>query len=121
MEKLTRTEEPVMQIIWKLEKVFVKDIIDKLLEPKPPYNTISSIVRGLESKGMVGHESFGRTHRYFPLVTKSSYKRLIFKSLLTDYFEGSYANLMSFMIKSNDLKEDEEKELRKLIDKHYGE
>lgn len=120
MEKLTKTEEPVMQIIWGLERVFVKDIIDELPEPKPPYNTISSIVRILETKGMVAHEAFGRTYRYYPIVSRGAYKKLIFKSLLTEYFEGSYANLMSFMIKSDELNDKEEQELMDLIKKHYG-
>jgi len=119
MEKLTKTEEPIMQTIWKLKKAFVKDILEYLPEPKPPYNTISSIVRILESKKMVGHESFGRTYRYYPLVSRGEYRKRVFGSLVKDYFDGSYADLMSFIIKDNDLTKREEDELKEIIKKHY--
>ena len=71
MEKLTHKEEEIMRILWDLKKGFVKDILEKMSEPKPPYNTISSTVRKLESMGYVGHEAFGKTHRYFPILKNS--------------------------------------------------
>jgi len=115
MEKLTKTEEPIMQIIWKLQKVFINDIIDELPDPKPPYNTISSIVRILESKKILGYETFGRTHRYFPLISIRQYRNLVFRSVLNDYFENSYSNLMSHILKDEKLKPQEAEELRNII------
>jgi BlaI family transcriptional regulator, penicillinase repressor len=115
MERLTKAEEPVMQIIWKKQKVFVKEIIDLLPDPKPPYNTISSLVRLLESKGMVGHEAFGKTHRYFPKISKNEYRKGIFSSMVSDYFDGSYESLMSFIVSSKDLTEEEAKKLKDII------
>jgi len=79
MEELTKTEERVMQILWKLKTGFVKDIIDALPDdPKPPYNTISSVVRLLEKKGYVGYKAYGKTYEYFPLISKSDYRKAFF-------------------------------------------
>ncbi|MEM9858021.1 MAG: BlaI/MecI/CopY family transcriptional regulator [Bacteroidota bacterium] len=119
MEKLTKTEEPVMQIIWSLGSVFVRDIIKELPEPKPPYNTISSLVRILEDKGMVGHKAYGRTYEYFPLVSKAAYRKHIFGSLVKNYFDNSYADLMSFMAKDSNLSTEEQEDLKDFIKKHY--
>lgn len=108
-----------MQIIWRLGSVFVKDIIKELPEPKPPYNTVSSLVRILEMKGMVGHKAYGRTYEYFPLVSKAAYRKHIFGSLVKDYFDDSYANLMSFIVKDNDLSKEDEQELKDFIKRNY--
>ena len=79
MEELTKTEERVMQVIWRLKKCFVKDIIDELPDdPKPPYNTISSVVRLLEKKGYVGYKAYGKTYEYFALISKSAYRKASF-------------------------------------------
>ncbi len=119
MENLTKKEEHIMQIIWKLKKAFVNDIIEHLPTPKPPYNTISSIVRILESKGFVGYKAYGRTHQYYPLISKAAYRKFSFKQLISNYFDGSYQEVVSFIIsekESNITKEDAE-ELKKLTDK----
>ena len=71
-KELTKAELEVMQILWKLKKAFVGDILDRMVEPKPAYNTVSTVVRLLEKKGVVGHESFGKSHRYYPLVDKET-------------------------------------------------
>lgn len=115
MEKLTKTEEPVMQLLWSLKRAFVKEVIDQLPDPKPPYNTVSSIVRILEEKGMVGHESFGRTHRYFPLVSKLDYRKQLFKNMVSDYFDGSYSALLSQIVEENALNHAEIEELKEMI------
>ena len=73
-KELTKAELEVMQILWKLKKAFVGDILDRMVEPKPAYNTVSTVVRLLEKKGVVGHESFGKSHRYYPLVDKETYE-----------------------------------------------
>jgi BlaI family transcriptional regulator, penicillinase repressor len=121
MEKLTKTEEPIMQIIWKLQRVFINDIVDELPDPKPPYNTISSIVRILESKKILGYETFGRTHRYFPLISIKQYRKLVFHSVLNDYFENSYSSLMSHILKDEKLEPEEIEELRKIIKENNNE
>jgi predicted transcriptional regulator len=116
MEKLTRAEEPIMHVIWKLQKAFVKDVIEALPQPRPPYNTVSSVVRILEEKGMISHISYGKTHQYFPLVSKVEYRGSLFRIVLSDYFDGSYKTLVSQMMSDEKLNTDEVIELRQLID-----
>lgn len=96
MIKLTKAEEEVMQYLWDLENAFVKDILEKFPEPKPAYNTISTIIRILEKKEFVGYKTFGRTHQYFPLINKEEYKSFLSENLLSKYFGGSIENLVSF-------------------------
>lgn len=115
MEKLTKAEEPIMQQLWKLKQAFVKDIIRELPEPKPPYNTVSSIVRILEVKGMVTHKAYGKTHEYFPAVSRLEYSRHLMSSMVKDYFDGSFTQVMSFMIKNDELSPDEIAELKEMI------
>jgi len=98
-KELTKAEEQVMQILWDLEKGFVKDVIAKMPDPKPAYNTVSTIVRILENKGFVGHNAYGKTHQYFPLIEKSDYTKRYFKSFLKGYFSGSFADMVSFFAK----------------------
>ena len=114
METLTRKEEEIMQILWDLNEAFVKDIINKLPEPKPPYNTISSVVRILEKKGFVGHKAFGKTHLYFPVIEKKAYRKHAFKNLIKSYFEGSYKNVISYLVKDEELSEKDLQELNEL-------
>ncbi|MBR07289.1 MAG: CopY family transcriptional repressor [Rickettsiales bacterium] len=115
MEKLTKAEEPIMQQLWKLKKAFVKDVIRELPEPKPPYNTVSSIIRILETKGMIGHKAYGKTHEYFPAVTRMEYSKFLMTSMVKEYFDGSFSQVMSYMIKSDELSKDEIKELKAMI------
>ncbi|UOQ64649.1 BlaI/MecI/CopY family transcriptional regulator [Hymenobacter volaticus] len=104
MEELTKTEERIMQILWKLKKAFVKDIIEQLPdEPKPPYNTISSVVRILERKEYVGFKAYGKTYEYFPLISRAQYRTASFKRLLTQYFDNSPSDLVSFMVEEEKL------------------
>lgn len=103
MKKLTRVEEDVMQYIWELKKCTVSQVIDKLEEPKPPHSTISSIVRILEKKGFVDHVAYGRTHVYSPTLPKSQYKKNTIRSLVTDYFDGSIENLVSFLVNEKEI------------------
>ena len=101
MKELTRAEDQVMQILWRLEHAFVKDIVEEMPEPKPAYNTISTIVRILETKGFVDHKAYGKTHEYYPLVTKEKYTKFYLNNLLKGYFNGSFQNLVSFFAKEN--------------------
>lgn len=102
-KQLTKAEEEIMQVLWDLEHAFVKDIIDKLPEPKPHYNTVSTIVKILEEKGFADHETFGKSNRYFPLVSKDEYSRKSMKQFVGKYFDGSFANMMSFFAKEKDI------------------
>ncbi len=116
MEELTRTEERIMQTFWQLGTAFVKDIIENIDEdPKPPYNTISSVVRILEKKGYLGYKAYGKTHEYFPIITKGEYAKQSFKKVLNNYFDNSATSLMSFLVKEEQLSEEELEALRKII------
>ena len=100
---LTKAEEEIMQILWHLENAFVKDIVDKMPTPKPHYNTVSTIIKILEEKGFVDHESFGKSNRYFPLVDKDDYSKKSMKQFVKKYFEGSFSNMLSFFAKEQDI------------------
>ncbi len=117
METLTKAEEKVMHILWSLKKGFVKDIIAGMKAPKPNYNTVSTIIRILEKKGFVGHKAYGKTYEYSSLISKSGYKKFVFKRMLKDYFENSYENVFSFLIKEEKLSKEEIEEIKKMIDK----
>ncbi|MEM8927045.1 MAG: BlaI/MecI/CopY family transcriptional regulator [Bacteroidota bacterium] len=103
MKQLTKAEEEVMHILWKLEKANVASIIEELPEPKPAYNTVSTIVRILEDKGFVDHEKVGKGHIYFPLVKKSDYSNQSINKLVNGYFQGSFQSMVSFFMKKNDI------------------
>jgi predicted transcriptional regulator len=103
MKELTKAEEQVMQLLWKLEKAFVKDLIDEMPEPKPAYNTVSTIIRILEKKGFVGHNAYGKTHEYFPLVEREVYTRSFMKNFMRNYFSGSFKEMVSFFAKEDNL------------------
>jgi BlaI family transcriptional regulator, penicillinase repressor len=101
MKELTKAEDQIMQILWSLEKGFVKDIIEKMPDPKPAYNTVSTIVRILEKKGFIGFKAYGKTHEYFPLIAKEKYTRFYLNNMVKGYFDGSVQNLVSFFAKEN--------------------
>lgn len=113
---LTRAEEQIMQKLWKLKKAYVKEIIDLLPNPKPAYNTVSTIVRILESKGFVSHISHGKAHEYFPLITQKDYRKRAFNRLFHSYFSNSYASLTSFLTQSQDISLEELEEMREAIE-----
>ncbi|HAJ99964.1 MAG TPA: hypothetical protein DCM62_08060 [Bacteroidales bacterium] len=116
MKELTKAEEQVMQILWDIKKGFVKDIRDRLPEPKPAITTVSTIVRILEQKGFVAHKAFGKTHEYFPLVEKKIYTRDMMKGILTKYFSDSYRQMVSFFSQEKGLTVTELEELKRIID-----
>jgi len=103
MKELTKAEEQIMQELWLLEKAFVKEIVDKLPEPKPAYNTVSTIIRILEKKGFVDHYAYGKTHQYFPLISKTDYTKSYFKNFLSGYFSNSFQEMVSFFAKSDNM------------------
>ncbi|MDX9848430.1 MAG: BlaI/MecI/CopY family transcriptional regulator [Tenuifilaceae bacterium] len=115
MKELTRAEEQVMQILWKLEKGFVKDIIDSMPEPKPAYNTVSTIVRILEKKEFVDHNAYGKTHEYFPLISKKDYTGKFLKGFIKNYFGNSYRQMVSFFAKEDNLTVEEMESIINLL------
>ena len=103
MKQLTKAEEEIMHALWQLNKANVKSIIETLPEPKPAYNTVSTIVRILESKGFVDYEKKGKGHVYFPIVAKESYSNQSINKLVDNYFQGSFKSLVSFFVQKNDV------------------
>lgn len=103
LPELTRAEEQVMQVLWRRGPSFVKDMLPDMPAPTPAYNTVSTIIRILEQKGYVGHEAFGRTHRYHALVGQDEYRRFSLRKLLGGYFGGSFTRLVSFFAKEENL------------------
>jgi BlaI family transcriptional regulator, penicillinase repressor len=115
LKELTKAEEQIMQILWSLEKAFVKEILEELPEPKPAYNTVSTIIRILETKNFVEHEAFGKSHRYFPVVSKEQYKSFATEKLLSGYFGNSVENMFSFFVKKEKIDLKEADEILKLL------
>lgn len=116
MERLTNKEEEIMQVLWTLEKGFVKDIMAGLPEENH-YNTVSTVVRNLEEKGFVAHNAYGKTHQYYPLVSKEDYTRRFMKVALKRYFDNSYKSMVSFFAKEEDISAEELREILELIEK----
>lgn len=96
IKELTKAEEQIMHVLWDIEKGFVKEILDKLPAPVPAYNTVSTIVRILEKKGFVAYRAYGKTHEYYPLVSREEYKSFAMGRVLEGYFDNSMSNLVSF-------------------------
>ena len=103
MKQLTKAEEEIMQLLWKLELANVAAIIEKMPEPKPAYNTVSTIIRILENKGFVSHEKKGKGYLYFPVIKKEEYSNTTLNKLMNNYFNGSFRNMVSFFVKKNDM------------------
>lgn len=106
-----------MQILWDMERGFVRDIIAKLPDPKPPHSTISSVVRILEGKGFVGHKAYGKTYEYYPVISKDEYRKFYLKSVVQDYFSDSYKEVLSFFAQEENIGKEDLKDLMELIDK----
>lgn len=113
--ELTKAEEQIMHILWKLENAFVKDIIDKLPSPKPAYNTVSTIVRILERKGFVDYKAFGKAHQYHPIITKKEYTGKFMRGFIKSYFGNSYRQMVSFFAKEENLSVKEMEEIIALL------
>ncbi|WP_339924306.1 BlaI/MecI/CopY family transcriptional regulator [uncultured Cyclobacterium sp.] len=115
MEKLTKKEEELMQILWQLKKAFVKDIVAKYPDPKPHYNTISSLVRVLQEKEIVGFNVYGNTYEYFPLLKKEAYRKVYMKEIISNYFDNSFSSAVAAFVQEEQLDKDEVEELINLI------
>ncbi len=116
MRELTRAEEEVMHILWKIKKGFVKEILEHFDDPKPAYNTVSTIVRILQDKGFVDHKAYGRTHEYFPAVSKDQYSESHLSTFVNDYFSNSFGKMVSFFTKENRMSVKEMEEIMKTME-----
>ncbi len=117
IKELTRAEEQLMQILWQLKKGFVKDVIELLPEPKPAYNTVSTIIRILETKGFVSHNAYGKSHEYYPIVSKEQYQKFATDKLMSGYFDNSVQHMFSYFVKKEKIDLKEADEILKLIEK----
>lgn len=115
LKDLTKAEEQIMQILWQLNEAIVKDIIAQIPEPKPAYNTVSTVVRVLESKGVVNHKAYGNSHVYYPVISEAEYKKFTFDKMMNNYFDNSYKSLVSFIADENNLGVKELDELTQLL------
>ena len=107
MKTLTKAEEQVMQVVWKLKEGFIRDIMEALPSPKPHQNTVATILKILIEKEFIGIKVFGRQHQYHPLISKEAYSKASMKSLIKGYFGGSFSEAVSFMVKENNLSLDD--------------
>ncbi|GAB2585531.1 BlaI/MecI/CopY family transcriptional regulator [Spirosoma areae] len=117
IRELTKAEEEIMRVLWQLKKGFVKDVLVELPEPKPAYNTVSTIIRILEKKELVGYTAYGKTHEYYPLITEEEYRRFQTEQLMTNYFDGSLKKLVSFFVQDKNISLNEADEIINLLNK----
>ena len=117
MKTLTKAEEQVMQVLWKLEKAFLRDIVDAMQEPKPHQNTVATLLKILMEKEFVAVHVMGRQHQYYSLVSKDDYSKRSMKQLVKGYFEGSFSNVVSFLVKENNISVEELESLLQQIKK----
>ena len=113
MKRLTAKEEEIMGYFWEKGPLFVKQLLEYYEEPKPHFNTLSTIVRGLEDKGFLSHNTFGNTYQYYAAVSETEYSKGTLKNVIAKYFNNSYLGVVSSLIKEEDISVDE---LRKLLD-----
>lgn len=117
MRELTKAEEQVMLILWEMKEGIVKDVIDKMDPPKPAYNTVSTVIRVLETKGFIDHKAIGNTYIYFPIISEEQYKHFAFDKVMNNYFENNYQSLVSFLVKEKNMDMNELDELIAMAEK----
>lgn len=117
IKELTKAELQIMQLLWDKERAYINDLLEQMPNPKPAYNTVSTIVRILEKKGFVSHDTFGNTHQYFPKIDRDTYLNSFMHGILNSFFSGSVSNLVSFLSKKENLSIVEADELIKIIKK----
>ncbi|MCS5489329.1 BlaI/MecI/CopY family transcriptional regulator [Algoriphagus limi] len=116
MKEISAQEERVMAVLWKLGQGLIRDILNEMEEPKPPYTTIASTARLLESKGYLTHKVYGNTHMYIPLISQEEYSKGRIQHVVSNFFQGSVSNFLSFMVKEKEISKDEIEDLQKFID-----
>jgi BlaI family penicillinase repressor len=117
MQKLTNKEEEIMQILWRLKKAFVKEVMAEIKEDQPHYNTLSTIIRNLEEKGFVSYNAFGNTHQYYPIVKMEEYRKRFMNTAIENYFDNSYKNMVSFFAEEQKISAEELREILAIIEK----
>ncbi|GAB3776977.1 BlaI/MecI/CopY family transcriptional regulator [Spirosoma horti] len=117
IRELTKAEEEIMRVLWQLKKGFVKDVLAELPEPKPAYNTVSTIIRILEKKELVGYTAYGKTHEYYPLISEEEYRRFQTEQLMANYFDNSLKKLVSFFVQDKTISLNEADEIINLLNK----
>jgi len=120
MKILTRAEEQVMQVLWKLNKSFLREIVESMPAPKPHQNTVATLLKILVDKEFVSVNVLGRQHEYYPLVSKEEYSKRTMKQMVKGYFEGSFSNIVSFMVKENNISVEELESLLQQIKKQQN-
>ena len=115
MVKLAKREEQIMQVFWDLNEAFIKEVIPHLPDPKPHYNSVATIVKILEDKGFLGHESFGNLYQYHPIVSREDYQKHVMKDIVQQYFGNSYPRMLAFFAKEENLSETELSEIFQMI------
>ncbi len=121
MKELTKAEKQVMQYIWKLEKAFLKDIVEQFPEPKPAYTTISTVIRVLVKKGFIGYNTYSKVHEYYPIISKDVYFKKHFKGIIKNFFNGSVSNFASFFTEDKDLSISELEQIKKMVEQKITE
>jgi BlaI family penicillinase repressor len=117
--ELTRAEEEVMQILWELGKGFVKELVERYEKPRPAYNTVSTLIRILEQKGFVGHMAYGKTHEYYPLISKDEYRKQYLNNMISNYFSGSFKQLVSFFAREEKMDRKEMEDILNTMKNEY--
>jgi BlaI family penicillinase repressor len=117
MEELNQNEEQIMAIFWSQGELLIRDVLDQLPDPKPPYTTLASTIKNIERKGYLTHRMYGTVNIYKPTVKQEDYSKKSFNRLVTHFFGGSVGNFLSFMVKEKSISDKEVKELQDLIDK----
>jgi BlaI family transcriptional regulator, penicillinase repressor len=120
MKPLTKAEEQVMQALWKLEKAFLRELVDAMPNPKPHQNTVATLLKILAEKEFVALTVISRHHQYYPIVTKEEYSKRTMKQMVKGYFEGSFSNVVSFMVKENNISVEELETLLQQIKKQQN-
>lgn len=116
IRELTKAEEQIMKVVWQLKKCTIKDIVDQLLDPRPAYTTVATVLKVLKTKGFVDFEANGNLYFYFPLIDERTYKRFAFAKVFDGYFNGSYHSLVSFLVEEKNLDEETHDRLKQLAD-----
>jgi len=120
MKELTKAEEQIMQYLWKLEKAFLKDIVEQFPEPKPAYTTVSTVVRVLVEKGFIKYNTYGKIREYYPAVSKKEYTKMFFKKWMNNFFNNSKQSFASFFMNETNFNIHELEELQKMIEKEIN-
>lgn len=115
MQKLAKREEQIMQAFWNMGKAFIKEIIPELPDPKPHYNSVATMVKILEEKGFLSHETIGNIFRYYPVITKEDYQKHAMKDIVSQYFNNSYPSMLAFFAKEQEISESELNEILEII------